>query len=70
MPWINLQGVIMENGEEKEVVVPDVPFQDKLALKEYTNKAIASLKDEQLGSLKGDIFGAVKKLFGFGNKDK
>ncbi|MDR1164249.1 MAG: hypothetical protein LBM17_10555 [Candidatus Accumulibacter sp.] len=60
--------VIMDEKGEKETKDAKFTTQDKLALKEYTNKATGALKNQELGAMKESILGTIKGWLGIGAK--
>jgi hypothetical protein len=57
-----------EKGDKVENKNVKFTTQDKLALKEYTNKAIGSLKNQELDAMKQSILGTIKGWLGIGSK--
>ncbi|MDR1367352.1 MAG: hypothetical protein LBJ76_01360 [Candidatus Accumulibacter sp.] len=58
----------MEEKNENKNESAKFTTQDKLALKEYTNKAIGSLKNQELEAMKQGILGTIKGWLGIGAK--
>ncbi|MDR2508431.1 MAG: hypothetical protein LBD67_10695 [Candidatus Accumulibacter sp.] len=53
----------MEKTDEKDTK-PNIATQDKLALRDYTNQAIASLKNQELDAMKSSILNTLKSWLG------